>query len=369
MESLGIATDDELDNMDGLWDAGYSDIEDTIGGYQSSITASTGDNYVQINQETAGAVEELSEKFETGFSNINTNTSGFVSQMAEAFEAMFDKIGTTVDKGVTDLRTSIEEGLIKANTNAQTLLDTLIQTFKVAGGKFYTRGIEAGESYNRGLGQREYMITKTVSKIVTEMVETMTIGDNIKKAGRVTAENYNGVLIEKTPDITATARKIANSIVSELSIYSTMMSNGSSAGQGFYNGLNSWSSRLASKARSMANSIVRETQRALDINSPSGVMETIGEQTAEGQMVGQENLYKDVVKQARRMANAMVGEPDKTYSSGLGGTYGGALDEVGHERQPVTLLVEMGGRAYRAFVQDIYNENDQNLRIEEVYGG
>lgn len=89
---------------------------------------------------------------------------------------------------------------------------------------------------------------------------------------------------------------------------------GKNAMEGLNKGLLSMKGTLMGTARSMANSIRNEINSALDIHSPSRVMEESGEYTGEGLIVGINKMISKVKEAARGLSDSTV-EPFATSSA------------------------------------------------------
>ena len=150
----------------------------------------------------------------------------------------------------------------------------------------------------------------------------------------------------------------------------SMYNSGYRAGQGFYNGLSRWSRNISSRARSMANSVVSETRRALDIHSPSGVMTDLGMDTGEGYAIGLLKLVTRVRDAAQSLTGAatdydMFTGDGLTLTSTTGADFSAPSSMV--DRQPLQLLIEMNGRTWQGFVDDVMETGQHRLELKEKY--
>lgn len=82
----------------------------------------------------------------------------------------------------------------------------------------------------------------------------------------------------------------------------------SNVGQGLINGLNARRGQIIATAKGIANAAIGTLRSVLRIASPSKVMRTIGEQTAQGFALGLGDMHPDIVRRAGMMANAVAGQ-------------------------------------------------------------
>lgn len=75
---------------------------------------------------------------------------------------------------------------------------------------------------------------------------------------------------------------------------------------GLNGGLNSGSGHVMATARSIANSVASTMRQALDIHSPSRVMEKIGNQVGEGLVIGLSQSQNRIASASTRMANVVT---------------------------------------------------------------
>ena len=89
----------------------------------------------------------------------------------------------------------------------------------------------------------------------------------------------------------------------------------SNVGQGLINGLNARRGQIIATAKGIANAAISTLRSVLRIASPSKVMRTIGEQTAQGFALGLGDMQPDIVRRAGMMANAVAGQ-NYAYAEG-----------------------------------------------------
>lgn len=106
-------------------------------------------------------------------------------------------------------------------------------------------------------------------------------------------------------NVSPAAVRIKNNILSPLretvSSGNTIMKN---FGQGLINGLASKQAAIIAKARAIANSVTSAMKKALGIASPSRVMRRVGQFTAEGMILGLEDMSTEVQRASAALAQS-----------------------------------------------------------------
>ena len=140
-------------------------------------------------------------------------------------------------------------------------------------------------------------------------------------------------------------------------------------GAGFNNGLASMRGSIMSTARSITNAAASAMRSALKIHSPSLVTRDIGGYTGEGFAIGLDKQIKDVTRTARSMSEAVTEnlQPRANMQLDIGGMVARSnarvndmvqhqFNGLGQQVQPAYINLNMGDQTYRAYVEDISNE-------------
>lgn len=201
---------------------------------------------------------------------------------------------------------------------AQTAVEGLDQ-----GDAAYGYGDNVGSQYDSGFGSTSGSISKTVDEIWD--IYYQALGVTLK--GKAWEWGYNAAgklksgLNDQITSISTKAGEIVSAIETkvqqlkwkmqsygyqggtELSnglgnglkyIYAKAYNAGGDAGRGFYNGLDAWAYNIETLAWNIAVNAANAAKNALDISSPSKVMQQIGEYTGEGFALGLEDSAQDV---------------------------------------------------------------------------
>jgi phage-related protein len=108
--------------------------------------------------------------------------------------------------------------------------------------------------------------------------------------------------------------------------FNAMRQIGTQLMQGLFDGITSMAQTIYNKAQEIASRVINTIKSALQIQSPSRVMEQLGEYTGEGFALGLEESIRAVKQQAAALASAATGEV--TMFNGRGGGVGTILVNV-----------------------------------------
>lgn len=181
----------------------------------------------------------------------------------------------------------------------------------------YSYGNDVGEQYDEGFGSTSGSITSTVDDVWNIYYQALgvTLKGKMWEWGYNAAGKLKSGLDDQIESITNKAADIVTGIENKLQqlkwklesygyqggtsltnglvsgikyIYNTAYNSGFDAGNGFYNGLYAWADSIRTLAWNIAVDAANEARAALDINSPSRVMQQIGEYAGEGMALGLE---------------------------------------------------------------------------------
>lgn len=133
---------------------------------------------------------------------------------------------------------------------------------------------------------------------------------------------------------------------------------GTNAMQGFINGINAMRSSVMSAANSIANSVKSTINSALDIHSPSRVMEESGEFTGEGLVLGITKMIDKVKSAAQGLSDSTV-EPFATRTTNVQAISPTGLTQVpAGKREGLKIAIE------NIILQDVGDKDPKALVAE-----
>ena len=248
-------------------------------------------------------VETMVETIEDGEDDVEDAAQNIADQLDisdEAYDYGEDG-GEQFDKGLGS-----KEGDIQ-NT-AESIKDTVTDTMDDLPGEMNTAGDQSGSNLDNSFGNWRSAVSGTVDDMYEFFYNTLgtMLPPLMSQWGSDSGQKFNSGVKLWTGDIQTTASGIATDVEAALSgLPDSLYGVGDSAGAGLYNGLNAWSATISSLAWSIADSIRQAAQSALDINSPSRVMEKIGQYTGQGLEEGLEGTQKNIFSTAQDIADGI----------------------------------------------------------------
>lgn len=188
---------------------------------------------------------------------------------------------------------------------------------------------------------------------------------------------------------------IKNTFVNMMNTAKNLVSNGINAIKGFFDRL--WNIDLSGAGRAIIDGFLRGLKSAYEgvKNFVGGIADWIaknkgpisydkklligaGQAIMQGLDRGLTDKFKDVQRNVSSMAgsiadavtdaSAMGNNLNNALASSVGGSYSmTANGQLTINQQPAYINLDLGGRSYRAFVEDISNAQSQNVRFEESY--
>lgn len=220
------------------------------------------------------------------------------------------------------------------------------------GGKEVAEGAAAGIQSNMG----------TVSAASLATADTVTAGlqpdySVIEGYGATATTSLADGFMEASPIAVDAATSITTDMTDtfdDMDLFPT----GKNAMEGLNDGLLAMKPTVMATARSMANSIRSEINSALDIHSPSRVMEESGEYTGEGLIVGISNMINRVKDAARGLGDSVI-EPFATQA-----TSQGSINPSGMVSTPTTRTEGLKIMIENIILSDVGNKNPKELVAE-----
>lgn len=171
-------------------------------------------------------------------------------------------------------------------------------------------------------------------------------------------------------------QKLVNGVMNVVkTLPSKMLSAGKDVVRGFWNGIKSMGSWLRSQVTNFFGGIIDGVKGVFGIKSPSTVFRyEIGAMLPEGTGLGIEDEEKTAVKAMQHLVGSLLGVWDDvgSLSTQVGGMVGHNITQNvnmknDYTAQPAYITLVIGGRSFRAFVEDITNAQDGNTELELEY--
>ena len=218
-------------------------------------------------------------------------------------------------------------------------------------------------------------VTQDFNDMSTKITrQSSTMSRNIVRNFEQMESGVSGVMRRTQSNVSSSISSM-NSIIR--SYYGAFYSSGSYLMSGFNSGMWSMSGRVQATARSIANSAASTIRNSLRIMSPSRVAMEIGGFFTEGIAIGMDNEADMVSKSATSIANTMqaLTTPNHSLRNGVSSIASKLNDsmnasvsqsvEIG--RQPAYISVDIGGQEFRAFSDNIYQENTKRANLRDSF--
>lgn len=185
-------------------------------------------------------------------------------------------------------------------------------------------GVEAGSSLSAGLTTGAAGIGTTATQVGTDAMLGLSSGfttalpDTLATVSNVGLESVTGLSTGMTDNLglaTTAATTVTTGVTDtfkEISLYDC----GTNAMQGFVDGISAMRGSVMAVANEIANSVKTTVNSALDIHSPSRVLEASGEFTGEGFVNGISNMINRVRAAAQGLSDGAI-EPFATKATNV----------------------------------------------------
>lgn len=377
-----------------FFEAGVSTIKEIANGLAAEIPNLLPKALDAVLTISNGLIQNIPMLVECAGNLIKGLAKGLIDSIP-VLAAQAPKIIASIVKSLIDLRIEIIEAGIELLTSLVDALPEIIDTIVEAtpeivssivdsftnnipqlvraGFKLFTALVEA-------LPQIIYTIIKAIPKIISTIVETFK--DNVPKIIKTGFELFTSLakdLPQIIRNLTGKVGPIVRAIIQEFkNMGSHFFSIGRQLMQGLGNGISNAVGGIIRQAKQACQNIVGSVKDFFGVHSPSRVFEKIG-------MFLDMGLASGILGNIRPIAKAMdkIGEiTNRSFESDF------AINTVGPQSRglskslksgliasasstsgkiPAALTFILGGRSYKAFVEDITSSQDRTVELQLAY--
>lgn len=359
-------SDDILSKVGTNWDAlsdstdfNFEDIESIIASSTDASNVSAVSNAQEINSEVSSEFADLQSSTNSTMSDISStitnemqsassSAKNVVSSMSADFKSAFSNISQMIQSSMKGIASNMQSSMKSIESQSKSALNSILNTFK--------------NSYK----QIQQQVTSSMNQMLAIKRTTLQAFVSTTQTGmnRVVSAFQSG---------TSNAVSVVNG-------YKGFMHGaGFNLSMGMANGIWAGQSAVINAAASVAAAAVRAAQARLAIHSPSRVAEKeIGAYFPAGIARGITRNEDSVVSATEGMIDNMMKvakAPEFDFSSRLGELSAKANSEVDYtikdnmqNKQPLELILAIGKRHFKAFVDDISQEQGKEIELVEVYG-
>lgn len=265
---------------------------------------------------------KIKEAITTAWNNVKEATTSVWNSIKEAIKSAWDNIKESVKTSIDNVKTAIKDGFDQAKQNISTAVEN---------------------------------IKKTVSEGFTNVLTTIK------------------TKLSELPGTIKTA--FTNAINAAISFISQAVQVGRDLINGFIRGIKEMASNLVSAAREAVGNAITAAKKTLGVASPSKVFKEIGFYTVKGFAVGLTDNAKMAANAMNKVIDPLTGT-SVDIGSNLADINGQAknaidytiTDKLGGQKQSQTLILRLGNKDFKAFIEDITDLQGQEIKLQEVYG-
>lgn len=328
----------------------------------SRISNDINTDWSSINTDTNKTWTDIQSTISQEMGTSNTNAVNEASQINTGISSEFDSMKTTVQTSMDGISSSVQTGMSKVSNQIKTDLSGVANAFKTQLSAISSQVKSSMDQMGQGIKTSMTTATTTVSQSLKQIqqgvTQAMTAIKTAVKQGmtQVVKEVQNG------------CQKAVQEVNNKKS---SMQSAGRNLTAGLASGIRSGRSAVVSAAISVAQAAIQAAKSKLAIHSPSRVFKEIGAYTMEGMEIGILKNGRDPVRAVEDTAKKIANVP---FATQLDGMYQSLNKDITKsfklsmpEKQPMSLILHLGRHAYKTFVEDITDLQDQEARLEEAY--
>lgn len=265
---------------------------------------------------------KIKEAITTAWNNVKETTTSVWNSIKEAIKQAWDNIKESVKSSIENVKTTIKNGFDQAKQNISTAVENIKKT--------------VSEGFKN--------VLTTIKNTLRELPGT------IKMA-------------------------FSQAINAAKSFISQAVQVGRDLINGFITGIKEMASNLANAAKNVVGNAISAAKSALKIHSPSKVFKDIGFYTVKGFAVGLTDNAKMAANAMNKVIDPLTGT-SVDIGSNLADINGQAksaidytiTDKLGGQKQSQTLILRLGNKDFKAFIEDITDLQGQEIKLQEVYG-
>ncbi|MFP7216938.1 tape measure protein [Lactococcus garvieae] len=303
------------------------------------LVKETSDELGNLTPEGKAKIDEFNNAMTNGMAETTHGMSKLAGEGSEPIVAEFEKTGK---KSMQSLKGQFE------------------------GSELQQLGKDVNAGIAKGLGVNVNEVEEAAKNSANKLDESYKHALGIHSPSRVMIENGGFTIAGLVQGIQNNQNKaessmtsLATALVNSLDSLPNQFENiGYNAMIGLNNGLVSARGSVMNTANSIANDVANTMRKALDIHSPSRVMQAIGNFVGEGLAIGMEDSTKLVGRASESLAQASMVSPSSFASDSIDGR-GLTLN--------LDLTLQMLNKDFRAIVEGITEMQNTNMRLESGF--
>lgn len=189
-------------------------------------------------------------------------------------------------------------------------------------------------------------------------------------------EKMRGEASKKMPQfVTAVKTGFSNAVRAGQSFIGQAVGVGRQLIMGFVRGVQAAAGRLVAAASRAVGNAITAARNRLGVHSPSRVFKEIGMYTMKGLAIGFTDNADMAAKAMDKSIRPLTGQEisigsnlDRINKQGNAAVDYVVSDKLGERKQSQTVILRLGNRDYKAFIDDISDAQGREIRLAEAYG-
>lgn len=341
----------------------YSTVKETAYKYDMSMK-----QVMEAVRKDGSTIEEWAKKHEQAHKDVQSAFDTYVTKTLDGWSKIKQGSAIGIDEYIANMKHN-QKAVEQWSTNIQILMKAGVDQGVIE---------QLAKLGPEGAAQAQ----KFVDELTKLNGGALGKYDELKDGAKAKIDEIAGVMetgVKIAYDATETAilsrdlRKLTNQQLDNMikaveSKYATFKNLGYNIGSGVYSGLASYEKPLENLSRRMMVKVEQTMKSTMKVKSPSDVTTEIGEQTGEGYYVGIKNLMNKIKDASRQLAFAVLPSSLDIRHSVDAGVKATASAAGATSAQPLSVILRLGDRDFRAFAADINSVNGQALELVEVFG-
>ncbi|OTN76721.1 hypothetical protein A5886_001800 [Enterococcus sp. 8G7_MSG3316] len=263
----------------------------------------------KLSQSAVMAVRSMCLHMEMEARNNAKKMTNIFDQLVSGSDSSLQKLPNVASKNMSAMNKSFSVGSKTSEATIKSLNNNIISTFKNTPTQFLNIGKNIMSRMNSAISSEANRVITTTKNTANRIMQSFSNTPNqMQNVGRNSMSRLNSGLQSGSPTVVSTASRTRTQIVSSFNnLPSSMNSVGRNAMSGLNRGLISGSGTVIATANRIANQVAATMKRALNINSPSKVMENeVGRWIPEGIAVGIEKYAGSAYQAIDNLSEGML---------------------------------------------------------------
>lgn len=274
----------------------------------ATMNANVSSNLSGLNTSASSYMQALQTDSNAAFQTVQTNASAISSSTAAAVSGNYNTMSGNATGSTNSMQGSTTSAFTTLQSNAesssQAVANAVTNNFKNAETAATNAMNGVSKAVTDGMNKVDQAATSGGNKMAQTFDSTLNKVKSSVQQGMSTVSSAFNSGMNQAVSISSSANSQIVAVFNTLA--SHLHSVGVYAGSGLYNGLASMAGSLYALAYSIASNIASVMRSALDIHSPSRVMDAIGDFTGEGMYNGMAGWVKAIDGVAKDYAMAIT---------------------------------------------------------------